>query len=125
MRSLSLGILLSFALATAAKADVLAGGPIFGTVSQTRADCLLFNAGSSSVSITSVTLYDDGGSAVSPNVNTCSSHPLGPNRTCYVFATINLHWYSCKAVVASKTNIRGTLEIRDAQAAVLDNVELR
>ena len=125
MRSLSLGILLSLALATAAKADILAGGPLYANINQTRADCLLFNAGPASVSVTSVTLYDDAGNAIAPSYNNCSGHPLGPNRTCYAFTKIYQRWYSCKAVVGNKTNLRGTLELRDAQAAVLDTIELR
>ena len=123
MRLLLISLLLSLCLGTAAKADTLGAGPILGKPAQHTVDCFLFNLGGSAVSVSSVTIYDETGATVAPYSSTCSS--LGPHKTCYALAIAGFHWYSCRAVVGNKTNIRGTLEIRDTDGAVLNDVDLR
>ncbi len=116
-------------LGNAASADdILAGGNLFGSLAQTRAVCLFYNAGNRAVDLTSFEITDQFGTPVPLVIDQCTaanSH-IRAGRTCGIAADItNQRSYSCRATMGSKTNMRGVLDIRDADQNVLANVELR
>jgi hypothetical protein len=124
MRSLVTGVLLSVAVVTTAKADILAAGAIFGSPAQFTGVCYLFNGGGTTVSVSSIAIYDEVGNAYISLSNNCSS--LAAHKTCRTVSRIfDGNAYSCRALVANKTNIRGSLELRDSGGNVLTNMELR
>jgi hypothetical protein len=110
-------------------ANILAAGPMYGGPNQTNVVCYLFNAGPTRVSISTPALIAGlGGQHVTTLIsNTCSSRELGRGRACYVYAKADAgQVYSCKVIVGpSKVDVRGALELRDAQFDVLQNMQLR
>jgi hypothetical protein len=125
IRSVLMGISIVLAVGSTAKAaDILAGGGIYGGHTQTTATCYLFNAGNSAVSISSLLIYNDSGGATTVDAGNCGTK-LGARKQCFVFSGILNTSYACRAIVASKTNLRGNLQIRNVDGVVLINVELR
>jgi hypothetical protein len=132
MRSMWIGALILSTIGAAAHAaDTMAGGAAFGGPSQDLGDgvCYLFNAGSTSVNISPIKIYDEVANPYAVNTNNCTSpgpKPLPPNRSCRTVSRIfNATAYSCKAMVANKANLRGRLEIRNPSGVVLTAVDLR
>ena len=125
MRSAIIGVLLFLGWATAAEADVMAGGGLHGSIGVRYVVCTLINAGTSAVPITSIAIYSDSSAPETPLFNECVSS-LGGHRTCEInadaFAGGRFH---CRAVVGNKTNIRGVLDLRDANGATMSSVEVR
>jgi hypothetical protein len=109
--------------ATAAKADTIASPPIFGGLSQTVAVCYIFNSGTTNISISSLVIWSDLGTGlVEPKCPT----PLVPGGTCSKLVTIARdRAYSCRVTLTGKASARGSIEIRDSSANVLNRADLR
>jgi hypothetical protein len=117
------GGLLAFGKARAAE---LAGGPIDGGTAQRTAVCYFFNAGNANVSLGNPRITNLNGTAIPLTVNECGG-TLRLVSSCGIAAPVsNSTIYSCKAsVTPSKRDVRGILEMRDANGATLQNIELR
>jgi hypothetical protein len=125
MRRLLTATVLLLGTSVAAHATILAGGPIFGGVTQTIAECWVFNAGSTAINITSSRIIRDDGVSIPLFFNSCGT--LGAEDTCGIAGLINssqLHSYTI-VFPESKTNVRGSLEIRQGAPIVLINTPLR
>jgi hypothetical protein len=107
-----------------AHATILASSSIYGGTIQDTALCYVFNAGTTVIHFTSNQIIRQDGVSLSLTFDNCST--LGPGDTCVIAAAIgNSFTHACKFVFPeSKTNIRGSLEIRDG-GTVLTNIELR
>jgi hypothetical protein len=126
MRWILTGILmlLGIGMGTVAKAELLAAGAAYGGPTQYTGVCYLFNAGTTSVSVSSISIYDEVGNAYISLSNNCSS--LAPKRACRTVSRIfEGIAYSCRALVSLKANIRGELEFRTSTGVVLTNLEMR
>jgi hypothetical protein len=101
--------LLLAATLPARSADILATGPGYGSDSQAVARCYLYNAGGTSVRVSSVRIIRENTGPVPVN---CNCGTLASQHECEcVAAIINSAAHACKAVVSDKTNIRGTFVI--------------
>jgi hypothetical protein len=122
--ALVLAVLLT-SLGTAAQAEILAGGPLYGGTTQTDAVCYIFNAGAAAVSLGKPQIRTQNGSLKSLSSNNCSA-TLAARRGCAWAANIasNLA-HECQMDVSSKTDVRGSLEIRNSSLDILNSVELR
>ena len=108
-------------------ADILAGGSMFGGPSQAIAVCYVFNAGNSPVRMSVPQILNEFGEAQKLDINGCSSS-LGGGLTCGVASQhiANNETFSCVVSIGpSKANVRGVLELRDANENVLQNTQLR
>jgi hypothetical protein len=126
MRRMAAGVflLLGIGIGGAAQAEIMAAGAAYGSNAQVTGVCYLFNAGSTSVVVSSIRIYDEVGNAYIVISGNCGT--LAPNRSCRTVARIFSDIaYSCKALVSSKANLRGELEFRDSAGTVLSNLELR
>lgn len=126
MRALLTAVLMLVAMGSGVRAaEILAGGAGYGGPPQYFAVCYLFNAGSSAVTVSKISIYTEAGSLVSPQSNGCGGS-LAPLKSCQVAAIIsNAVAHSCKATVGSKANLRGRLEFRTQQSAILSAETLR
>jgi hypothetical protein len=145
LNSLGIALVASLALlltGVAAHAQtILATGAIYGGRSTHTEACYLFNAGSSSVTIKSATIYGENGpnylspttSITSPpqfHFNSCGTLPatLGAGKTCGVASEddTNQAW-SCafSFTNSSLTNVRGVMDLRDINDNELINSNLR
>lgn len=106
-------------------ADVLAAGGLFGGPAQRSVVCFVYNGGTANVTITTPRIYQQGGFSLPLTSNTCGS-TLTPGAICRVQAVADNLPYSCRTTVSpDKANVRGMLEVRDVNDAVLHNIGLR
>lgn len=116
--------LLTF-LGTAAQAEILAGGPIYGGAAQTGAVCYIFNAGVSSVILGTAQIRTQNGLLKPLNANNCAA-TLAARHGCAFAANIGTNVaHECQMDISSKTDVRGNLEIRNTAGDILNNIELR
>src|SRR5262249_11865098 len=116
MRAMLVGLLLGVALwVTPAHAgQIFAGGPIYGSPDQETGVCYIFNAGETAIVITSIAIYDEVANDYPVVSNNCGAS-LAKHRSCRTVSRIfGDSAYSCRAVVGSATNLRGSFELRDA-----------
>lgn len=109
-----------------AAADTIASPPIFGGLSQSVAVCYVFNSGDTTgaVAVSYFYLYSDTGVGFSARANCPASLPR--KGTCSaVFPIVNNRAYSCQAQLTGKTAARGSVEIRDSSARVLNRADMR
>lgn len=129
MRSAIMGGAILLALGSAAGADeILAGGNLFGGPAQSRVVCLFYNAGDTSVRLTSFEITDQFGTPMPLVIDQCTAanSRIRPGRTCGIAADITSQFsFSCRATMADKQNMRGVLDLRDADQHVLANTQLR
>jgi len=99
-------------LSVAAHADILATGTLYSDPSQNAANCWLFNAGASSITVISKGIIGDDGSRVTLEFqNTCNV--LAPGSTCGIAGPIGNKGYACRFVITpSATDVRGDFQIR-------------
>ena len=106
-------------------ASIFAAGPIYGSAAQVTGVCYIFNAGETAVSITSILIFDEVANDYSVVSNNCGTS-LAKHRSCRTVARIfEGGAISCRATVSNATNLRGSLEVRDADGTVLNSVQLR
>jgi hypothetical protein len=113
-------------IGTVANAETLAGGAVYGGFAQKLAACYLFNAGIGPVTVTTNSIYQEGIAApLALTTDTCNT--LAPGATCVIATNIgNNATHSCRMVVSpTGSDIRGSIELRDGQNNVLNNMELR
>jgi hypothetical protein len=113
-------------IGTVANAETLAGGAVYGGVTQTQVACYLFNAGIGAVTVTTNSIYQEGIIAPLPlTADTCNT--LAPGATCVIATNVgNNATHSCRMVVTpTGSDVRGSIEIRDIRNNVLNNQELR
>jgi hypothetical protein len=71
-----------------ARADVLAGGPVYGYPQQDQfAGCFLFNAGPTAVALSGLAIVGPTGQAIGVGQNTCAQS-LGPGQLCGIVGGI-------------------------------------
>jgi hypothetical protein len=111
--------------ANANASDVLAGGPIYGGNTQTTAVCHVFNSGGNTAVFDLVRIIDQNGNDAILNKNSCSPS-IDSSLSCAISATIQSNLaYSCQMTMStSKTNLRGSMDIRGS-GVILVNIELR
>ena len=99
--------------AEVARADVMAGGPVYGYPQQDQlAGCFLYNAGPTAISLTSFTIVGTSG-PIQIGQNTCSAS-LAPSAICGIVGGIGRAGpYACKAVVPNGTGtyLRGAVGV--------------
>ncbi len=122
---LCLAFAVSVAVVGAAKADVLAAGPMFASPSQNQVICYVHNAGVRPVVLRSVDIFDQAGNIVplTENGSTSTCPPnviLFGNRGCNIFYAppigFEVQAFVCKVVTSpqdSAENLRGTLDLRE------------
>ena len=105
----------------AAHAEILATGGVWGGPTQVGASCIIFNAGTTSITFQTAEILTDDGTPVALATNTCDT--LLPNRSCTIAATItNITAHSCKVSFdGSSTFIRGVFDIRRNDGVILVN----
>jgi hypothetical protein len=110
---------------TAARAEYLATGAVFGGPSQFSANCYVFNVGPP-ITIVAAEIRNQKGAIVTTS-NTCTRATLAQFATCGVSATsLTFQTYECD-VETSGTNadLRGVMDIRNGASDVLINSNLR
>ena len=129
MRTITMAAALVVSLsANAGAQEILAGGSLFASPAQNTAVCYVYNAGTTSLTLSGAKLSNFAGTTLALNINTCTG-ALAAGKSC-TFAALNIvaDPINCKVVVApKKTNARGVLELRNGNAPgiSLTNVELR
>jgi hypothetical protein len=127
MRTALVAVSVLCCIGTAAHADILAGGPIYGGNTQTTAVCHVFNTGSTTAAFSLVGILGENGVGLPLTRNSCSPF-LHAAESCSFAATISSNSaYSCQIVLAngtSKTDLRGSFDIRDG-SSILINIELK
>jgi hypothetical protein len=125
MRRTLVSAALLLGLNTAAHADVLATGAIFGGPTQNLAICYLYNAGTSAVTITNNQIIRQNFGPVVPlGFDNCGT--LSAGGICAIYAAaVNTAAHACKFVITeSASEVRGVLEIRSG-GTVLNSSDLR
>jgi hypothetical protein len=117
-------------LSTAADADILAAGAIYGGPTQAIAACYIFNAGTGPVAVVSNQILREVQNFPAANVALVSDQcgaTLAPNSICVIAANIvNFAPHACKFVLSpSAAEVRGSFEVRTSGNVVLKNVDLR
>ena len=101
---------LVLALATTARAATISSPVIFGAYTQTTAQCVVFNGGTSPLSVT-VKILNEGGGVV--RSTTCDG-PLPAGEFCSDASSISSGvGYACSATAGSTANLRGALTIEE------------
>ena len=110
-------------MGTAADARVLAGGSIYGGTSQTQGTCYLYNAGTSTVTISSRQIIRESGI----NLNPTGCTTLLSNRTCAItMPIVNNRAHACRFVFTpDSADVRGAFEVRDNNLDILNSIELK
>lgn len=98
--------------------------PAFPTGTEAEAACYVRNVGTTPISV-EVTTFENFGVELAPTFDNCNGAPLAAGRTCVLLVNPTFLpddvTVACSAVTSgSKTNLRGTLELRDA----LDNLKV-
>ena len=123
MRSTVIGAILCVVMAASSPAhaiQILAAGTGYGGPNQTTGVCYLFNAGSTPITVTSVTFYDEIANPYDDPVADNCTGILKAHASCRVVVTLSkFEASSCVALLSSKANIRGSLEFRDDTGAVV------
>ncbi len=127
-RRLALGLVMALGSGSAVQAgsaQILAAGSLYGGPLQTRAVCYIFNAGPSA-NVVGIDIYDQNGVPVRKVIDQCGGS-LAFAQSCGVAGDIaNNSSYSCIAqVLPNKSEVRGILEVRDANQNSLTNIEMR
>ncbi len=127
MKKMFIALTALLSITATANAAVLASAPIYGGLNQALAVCYFFNAGATAVNFSNQQLFDQNSNIQESNIKTnCGT--LAPFSTCAFFTDIkakNSSAFACRAVVSATGNIRGSFEIRDAEANVLQNTPLK
>jgi hypothetical protein len=122
MRLLVAGLLSAISVVTTAPAaERLASGEIFGADRQDVGVCYLINLGSTGVTLQSVGIYlhDDNSHPLTAVSNNCYAGTiLAAGKTCRTVSDISRAYYVCRAIVGSKTNIRGDFQERVGSVTV-------
>ncbi len=114
------------ALSPAIHADTLASGAMYGGLSQTNGVCYIYNAGTGPVSISSRTISREPGTALAQFYNNCGAVLAAGSSCGFAANVVNSSAHFCRVVVSpSGEEVRGTIEMRDAQGRVLSNSDLR
>jgi len=105
----------------AAQAEIYSGGPVYGGPGAPGGAivCKVFNAGLTSVSISSRQIFDSTNASVTPTVDTCNV-ALAPNHYCQYgkTGTGNVA-YSCRMVITgTDPNVSALAEIQGADGKI-------
>ena len=119
------GIVLGWATG-AQSADIMASAPLFASATkQKTVVCNFLNSGDVTLQLTNVSIIASNGNTFGLSANTCSSG-LASRHSCSATGTVNGLPFSCIAFVSpSKANMRGNMEMRDADGAVLQTTGIR
>lgn len=123
-------------ISSAAHADVLATGAVYGGPTTHTVTCYIFNAGPTSVQILNGNIYDETGRTYLFTFNTCSSGAsisgivnLGANKICGISvdnaSNPNQAWSCSFGTLGGTPLVRGVLDLRDINNNVLINSDLR
>jgi hypothetical protein len=114
-------------LASHAGGDLLAG-VAYGGPQQQQAVCYLFNGGTSPVSVSAKSLIPEPPYGTTPFAlvyDTCLAS-LAPGGVCAFVAQLTFNGgTACSVTLSNSKDVRGSLEIRDLNNGILNNVELR
>jgi hypothetical protein len=110
------------AMGASAHADVIGSAPAFAS-GQTVAVCYYANLGNTNVTFTDSSIYVEPDTQLAEVSEFCSG-PL-PFGRCRTVANVPAGAVWCRAVVDSKKNIRGRLELRNAAGATLTSESVR
>jgi hypothetical protein len=104
---------------------ILAAGSLYAGPSQAQAVCYIYNPGPD-VNIVFMDIYDQNGVVLPLAIRQCGG-TLSSGQSCGIAGDIaNNSSYSCAArVLPNKDEVRGILEIRDANQNSLTNIEMR
>ena len=127
MRSIMVSAVALFAFAGIAQADVMSGGALFGSPSQTTAVCYIYNSGNAGINISSFRITGQNGVSLPNTTNECGafSATLEGGKSCGIASAANNQAFNCKANVSNKANARGVFEMRNGAGASITNVALR
>lgn len=116
--------------ATGAHADRLAAGGLFGGPSQTKAVCYFFNTHpTQAIRLNNPRIMGVNGNSLPLTVDECRNVVflnLPAQKICGIAADVagnNIH--SCEVGVASKIELRGVFQLRDAAQNVLISIPLQ
>lgn len=126
MRCTLLSTVFLLTFAGAAQADILSGGALFGSPTQTTAVCYVYNSGNADIEIRSFRITGQNGNSITLTANECGTFPatLQGGKSCGIGGTANNQPFNCKAVVSNKANARGVFEMRNSSGLSLANVPL-
>ena len=117
------------ATAPAWSADTLASAATYGGPAQKTVTCLYSNAGNGAVTISDYRILTTAGASVPPRATTCgrsASFNLAPRASCFIAASVAVNdAHACRVSAPSKTNLRGTIEVRDDTGVVLNSLPLQ
>ena len=127
-RTLVIGLTLLAATAQA-QTTIFASGKLYGGPAQTLANCYLYNAGTTAITLTGLGVRNQLGAREQPSTNTCTTSLAG-GQGCQMQAYIfNDEPWDCSVGVSSTTDLRGSLEIRQyydsGTAVVLQSQPMR
>ena len=127
MRATLLSALSLFAFIGTAEAEILSGGALFGSPSQTTAVCYVYNSGNTAITIRQFRITSQSGAVFPLSSNECGAFPavLPGFRSCGIAVAANNQAFNCRADVSSKANARGVFEMRNSAGVSLTNVQLR
>lgn len=109
-------------LGTTAQADI-SGGPVFGGGAyQKYIRCMVYNAGSTTATITSHRIADGNDVALPLNFDSCGA-TLAPARSCVIGAPAGGFAYHCRFVATG--NLRGTVTLYDFSDYPLHSSDMR
>jgi len=127
MKTLLTTIALVVAMTAGANAAQLGAGPIFSN-SAYFGYCWWINLGSANITPTSQDMYLLNSNIAVSTHSTCpNGSPVSPGTSCETFpVNEGVNGLSCKMVFStSAVNVRGSLELTDANSNELSQVELR
>jgi hypothetical protein len=119
LRSILFGTAILLTTAVHAQAAIMSSSLAYNA-GQNVVVCYLFNSGSASMYVTSVQIIREYAGSVGPlNPNDCNGRYLSAGQTCRaVLYAVNGNSHDCKAVVSSKTDLRGSLEVRNGTTVI-------
>jgi hypothetical protein len=107
-----------------ADAAQIASPAIYGSAAQTLAFCIIYNGGTTSVTVT-VKLLDESGDALT-NVNNGCAGKLAAGEFCSVSKGVSHNVaFACTATAGSVTNLRGTMTLQDNNDNTIRTAPLR
>lgn len=135
MKTLQLAVLVAFAVAHSAPARagsaIFGAGPLSGGATQFASTCNLANIGTVPVAIVEFAMVDQTGANLVVG-NNCAEPLLAPGHSCDIRSSQPLGAlarvvcsFSVSGSKKALRGLRGTLEVRDVDGALLSVVELR
>jgi hypothetical protein len=127
IRQFALALAIATPLAAYAGGDLLAG-VAYGGPQQRQAVCYLFNGGTSQVSISAKALIPEPpyGTTPFPFVYDTCLGSIAPGGVCAFVAQLTFNGgTACSVTLGNSKDVRASLEIRDLNNVILNNVELR